>query len=338
MSLAVFDEAFYQANYSDVKAAVSAGAFKSGLEHFLKFGLAEGRVLVSPFYDEEFYLQQYSDVAAAVSSGSLRSGLQHFIEYGETEGREASELFDEEFYLLKNIDVAAAVAGGAFSSGLAHYLEFGQAEGRSGTNFNEFGYLEAYPDVEAAVEAGAFGSALEHYIEFGQFENRGAIFNGTSGNDTVIAYGQLDTLYGVDLSPGPEFLGGTPTGGQSLNFYSFGVNEVDVLVGGSGKDTFGLGRLVIESKLPYALPFYRGSGNADFARIENFEIGKDEIVLAGAASNYDFVQSGDSLNIILSRGSTSQPFPSPDLIATVEGVTSLSQIESSLEFTGGFLS
>ncbi|XWK90749.1 MAG: hypothetical protein U7127_12070 [Phormidium sp.] len=165
-------------------------------------------------------------------------------------------LFDEQFYLRKNPDVAAAVTSGNLSSGLTHYLQFGQSENRSGTNFNEFAYSgitratppssfnleKANPDVEAAVKAGLFGSTLEHYIKFGQFEDRGGgTFNGTTGNDTVVAFGQIDTLYGVDANIGPELSGTTPTGGQALHL-GFGVNEADFLFGGNGEDTFVLGQ------------------------------------------------------------------------------------------------
>jgi len=344
MTFAVFEEALYLANNPDVQAAVKAGIFQSGLAHFQQFGLKEGRVIVSPFYNEQFYLQKKPDVAAAVTGGAFTSGLQHFIEFGEIEDRQASVLFDEEFYLRKNPDVAEVVKAGTISSGLAHYLQFGQAEGLSGTNFNEFGYIGEFsfskinPDVEDAVKAGTFGSALEHYIEFGQFEGRSGIFTGTSGNDTVVGFGQSDTIYGVDRSPGPCFLGGTPTGGQCLDFYSLGVNEADVLVGGSGKDTFVLGRLQTENKIPPARSFYVGGGDADFARIENFEIGKDTLVLGGSLDNYIFSKSDGDLNIFLSTNGFSTPLPSPDLVATVNGVISLNQIRNSLQFTGGLLS
>ncbi|MFB2969792.1 hypothetical protein ACE1CD_12520 [Aerosakkonema sp. BLCC-F183] len=337
MSFVVFSEDFYLTNYPDVKAAVDVGIFQSGLTHFQKFWLMEGRVRVSPFYDEHFYLESHPDVKTAVQTGAFKSGLQHFIEFGETEGRRASLLFDEEFYLRKNPDVAAAVAAGTLTSGLAHYLEFGRAESRSGTNFNEFGYLQNNSDVAAAVEAGNFESALEHYIKSGQFEGRTGIFSGTNGNDTVIGFGERDEIYGVDISPGPCVIGGTPTGGQCLDFYSLGVREADVLIGGNGKDIFVLGRLQTESKIPPPVIFYRGGGNADFAAIDNFEIGKDEIVLAGGLNNYYFSMSDGNLDIILSRDSFSQSLAASDLVAVVKDVTSLSEIESSLRFTGGFV-
>lgn len=137
MSFAIFDEQFYLANNSDVKAAVQAGQFKSGREHFEKYGLKEGRVLVSSHYDEAAYLRKYPDVAAAVANGSISSGIAHYIQTGEAEGRSGTP-FNEELYLLVYPDVADAVARGDFSSGLDHYITSGQNEGRvasfTGTN------------------------------------------------------------------------------------------------------------------------------------------------------------------------------------------------------------
>ncbi|MFB2919407.1 hypothetical protein ACE1CB_13245 [Aerosakkonema sp. BLCC-F2] len=54
-------------------------------------------------------------------------------------------------------------------------------------------------------------------------------------------------------------------------------------------------------------------------------------------NNYDFSMSDGDLNIILSRDSFSQSFAASDLVAVVKDVTSLSEIESSLRFTGGFV-
>ncbi|MFB2936320.1 hypothetical protein ACE1B6_13795 [Aerosakkonemataceae cyanobacterium BLCC-F154] len=338
-----YDERFYLQKNPDVATAVASGNFRSGIQHFFAAGEAENRVFISPFYDEQYYLQKNPDVETAVASGTLRSGLQHFILAGETEGRRASLLFDGEFYFRNNPDVATQVANGRFSSGLAHYLQVGQAIYLSGTNFNEFGYIglstntKVNPDVEEAIKAGYFASALEHYIQYGQFEGRRAIFNGTNGNDTVTGFGQISAIYGVGTTIRQAEEAGTLIGGQAL-YFGNGINEVDVLVGGNGQDTFVLGRAIVGRGSSSASPFYRGNGDADYARIENYEIGKDEIVLAGAASNYDFVQSGDSLNIIISRSSyENQPLTTPDLIAQVEGVTSLSQIESKLQFAGGFM-
>jgi len=94
---------------------------------------------------------------------------------------------------------------------------------------------------------------------------------------------------------------------------SFGVGEVDTLVGSVGVEVFTLG--TPSSFFPTLLsePFYVGFGNADFATINNFEEGEDFIALVGTASDYSFDTSNGNFNI----------FFSGDLIGRVEGVTDL---------------
>lgn len=308
MSFAIFDESFYLSNYPDVKAAVDAGGFTSGLEHFQKHGLAEGRVLVSPLYDEESYLQTNSDVAAAVSTGAFKSGLQHFIEHGEAEGRSSGLIFDEEFYLQKNPDVAAAVDSGAFSSGLQHFLEFGKNEARSRSPFNEEVYLEINPDVAAAVKAKNFSSGLQHYEQYGQFEeDQLALFSGTSGADVIRGFGEGSSITGIDL---------TKSGEGTVESKNAGDGEVDTLIGGAGTDLFILGAASSGLSIPQA--FYDGGGSADYAVIRNFEKGSDTIEVGGyQAFFYNLQPVNGNLNISTING---------DLIAIVEGVTSLSPL------------
>lgn len=163
MSYAIYDETTYLRSYPDIRAAVAAGTFVSGLEHFQKFGLQEGRTLVSPYWNESQYLAANPDVRNAVAAGTLRSGLQHFILFGEAEGRAGSPV----------VPVSAG--------------------------FNEDDYLTRYPDVGTAVASGVFPSAEAHYIRTGQFENRLAIFSGTKGNDIVTGGGQVTGLVGVGI-------------------------------------------------------------------------------------------------------------------------------------------
>lgn len=46
----LFNEAFYLAQNPDVKAAVQAGVYKTGFQHWQAYGATEGRV-ASPFFD-----------------------------------------------------------------------------------------------------------------------------------------------------------------------------------------------------------------------------------------------------------------------------------------------
>ncbi|MCT7963444.1 hypothetical protein NG791_22465 [Laspinema sp. D1] len=335
MNSVAFDETFYRTAYPDVQSAINLGSLRSGLEHFQMFGRQEGRTHISPFYNEQFYLNRYPDVANAVINRAFISGVDHFLQFGLAEKRAGSLLFDETWYRRRYPDVADAVTAGLFQSGLEHYRLFGQTEGRSGTSFNEFGYKQRNPDVKSAVEAGSFNSGLEHYIAFGQFEERLGIFTGTAGDDTITGFGSISELSGVDIVPGPCLMGGSLTGGECLTFQSSGVNEVDVLIGGPGRDTFMLGRLEVTRNLVRSVPFYVGSGNQDFARIQNFERGQDTIQLAGAPSDYLVESIEGNVHIVRNNVGLLQSLPGPDLVAIVEAVPSLG--EESFTFVQGTL-
>ena len=178
-----FDEAYYRALNPDVAAAVSAGIFASGYEHFVLFGVAEGRN-PSVLYDEAFYLANNSDVAQAVTAGVVESGLQHFLNFGHEENRDPSSQFDQSDYLTNNPDVAAAIDGGVFQSAFEHYIEFGADENRipALSLYNEAYYLQNNPDVAAAVANGIFADGFEHFVSSGQGESRSpsSLFNEAS--------------------------------------------------------------------------------------------------------------------------------------------------------------
>ncbi|NER81343.1 MAG: hypothetical protein F6K42_17605, partial [Leptolyngbya sp. SIO1D8] len=85
----LFDETYYLRENPDIAAAVDAGFFDSGYDHFVMFGLEEGRN-PSVLYDEAFYLSNNSDVAMAVDAGVFSSGLEHFLLFGHEELRDPS--------------------------------------------------------------------------------------------------------------------------------------------------------------------------------------------------------------------------------------------------------
>ena len=85
-----FDEVWYLETYPDVRDAVAAGLYESGLDHWLRFGEAEGRRRRAPAgapFDEAWYLEAYPDVRDAVAAGLYKSGLDHWLRFGEAEGR-----------------------------------------------------------------------------------------------------------------------------------------------------------------------------------------------------------------------------------------------------------
>lgn len=257
-------------------------------------------------FDEGFYLASYPDVKAAVDARRISSGFQHFQQYGLREGRTlVSPFYDEQLYLRKYPDVANAVRTGAFRSGLQHYIQYGEAESRSPGAFEELGYLLEHPDVASSVRAGTFTSGLQHYIQYGIRENRNAFFFGTRGNDVVTSAGggNVKSVSGVIVD---SLVGLQPIAG---------IGEADTLIGSRSTDVFFLG---FPSRPGFSsVQFYIGNGNADFARIQNFERSIDAVLLPGISTSYRFQTVNNSLNISTASG---------DLIGVVEGIPSLTPV------------
>lgn len=246
MSFAIFNEEYYLNSYPDVRAAVNAKAVSSGFAHFQQFGLAEGRVNVSPYFDEGLYLRKYPDVAAVVGSGSLKSGLQHYIQSGEAEGRSPGS-FNEQFYRQAHPDVAAAIQAGAFSSGLQHYIRYGQFESNrdavfTGSTANDtltgFGALNAINGLYAGNELIAGNDA----------------YTRLSGD---IGKGQVDTLIGSSGQNLFNLGGGRQIGSSSVyspvTYYTGSGNADYALIKNfeRGKDSIALagGSLSINYRL-----------------------------------------------------------------------------------------
>ncbi len=353
---ALFDEGLYLAVNPDVAAAVRAKRIPSGFQHFSNNGLREGRTGFSRFYkafsSELAYRQAYPDVDAAIRRGNLVSGLQHYIQSGESEGRTLfPKGFDEQWYRRRYPDVSNAVVQGAFSSGLEHYVRFGRGEQRAVSPLFELDYFQLYPDIQKARDSGGiYLSALDHFETVGRSEGRSATFSGTKGNDLIIGNtlnflgagdSTLDTLTGVELDVGPCFVGGTLTGGQCKEYDSFGDNELDTLVGGRGIDTFELGRSIVGRAGVINQPFYSNGQDRDFARIQNFEVGKDRLILAtknGDPSAFSlgttFVSQPDGVYVYAVRPTSTGTFSNTDLMAIVEGVADASDLLGTTTFLG----
>ena len=283
MNYDIFDEKYYLAQYPWLKPAIDAGSIKSGKEHFEKFGQAAGLTKVSRYFDEATYLAGNPDIAALVRTPSnpnapFATGLDHFIKLGYEEGRTpVSPEYDETFYLANNRDLLPFIQNGTFKSGYQHFIQFGVKEGRFGTSFFETEYLRKNPDIVPFVNSGTLKTGREHYFNFGKNEpSRSATFVGSSGNDilTGSGVGKVELIaVEVGLATGNGF-------GSTRLYESDGSNEFDILIGGSGRDTFALGKENISRRgSPLgSTQFYIGPG---FATIRNFNQGQDTIQLAG---------------------------------------------------------
>lgn len=184
-------------------------------------------------------------------------------------------------------------------------------------SFNEAIYLLANPDVKDQIKAGTYTSGLDHFVKVGlttkkpDGESYESFYTGTSGNDTVKPIGQGDHTHisGIDIEVVPGIEGPLP-----LRPKSVGTGEFDVLVGTTeGTDEFILG-MSITSANPKPQSFYVGNGNADYARIKNFNVSKDLIILAGLPDHYQLKPEGKNLLISTKEG---------DLISIVEDVSKL---------------
>jgi len=168
----LFDEAAYLRSNPDVATAVQQGRIHYGFEHFVLFGMAEGRA-PGDWFDQDYYLAQNPDVAAAVENKSVSSAIAHFFAFGHREQRSPNSFFDADDYLLNHADVAGAIAAGTIDSAFEHYVEFGIEERRkAGFLFDEAFYLEKNPDVAAAVQSGTFALGKYHFFSHGQSEGR----------------------------------------------------------------------------------------------------------------------------------------------------------------------
>ncbi|MEG5067353.1 calcium-binding protein [Microcoleus sp. B3-A4] len=332
MNYDIFDEQYYLSQYPWLKPAIDAGIIKSGREHFEKFGQSAGLTKISRYFDEETYLEGNPDLAPFVRTvnpnAPFATGLDHFIQYGYEEGRtRVSPDYDEVFYLKRYPVLAPFVENGTFKSGFEHFVKFGSKEGLYANTFFEEQYLLDNPPVAAAVKAGDFKTGGEHYRKFGQFESVRpyATFFGTSGNDIVTGFGigNVDII-GVALDVETN---------RNRQYQSYGSNEFDTLIGGSGRDNFVLAVTVPgiggSRPTPVSVQFYKEPG---FATIQNFTQGQDTILL-GSTSFDKYIVFPINNNRDLAIQTNGLPFYTPnggdqlsygDTIAVIEGGGNLS--------------
>ena len=86
-----FDEAWYLSQNPDVAAAVASGAVRSGYDHWLDCGKAEGRIAPPGYdegetFDEAFYLRAYPMAAREIAAGRAVDGLAHYRQRGRKRG------------------------------------------------------------------------------------------------------------------------------------------------------------------------------------------------------------------------------------------------------------
>lgn len=81
------DEAWYLAQYPDVRDGIARGQSRSATEHYCACGWFEGRLPANPPVDEDWYRACNPDVAAGIRQGKFRTAKEHYILNGYREGR-----------------------------------------------------------------------------------------------------------------------------------------------------------------------------------------------------------------------------------------------------------
>jgi Ca2+-binding RTX toxin-like protein len=161
---------------------------------------------------------------------------------------------------------------------------------------------------------------------------------GSNGNDTLLGDAGSDVLSGGN---GNDRIVGAAIGG--------GQNEIDLLIGGPGVDTFVLGELGKTSYddrngvLDKFEDFFNGNigidGLSDFARIIDFKIGEDIIQVGGLRSDYELRSVPNSLqggsaaiqDVGIFKKGPLQPL---ELIAIVQDAPSGLNLNDTTQFRG----
>lgn len=269
-----FDETWYLDSNLDV-----AAAGVDPYEHFLQFGLSEGRTTAS--YNEASYLGRYADVAEAVADGHFASGWAHFVTFGDAEGRDGSGP------VYKNgADTADALTAAGYPDGATLKGEDG-ADSLTGGTVGDLLYGNRNADllIGGAGDDTLFGGQNDGPAGSDGVWREGVdTLSGGAGNDLV--YGN----HGADLLSGGD---GADTlyGGQDADTLSGGAGD-DTLFGNRGSDLLygGNGDDLIDMRATDAGAdsVYGGDGNDTI-------VGGNETVFGGAGST---VYGGDGVDIL----------------------------------------
>jgi chitodextrinase len=163
----VFDSGVYFGRYKDVADAI--GPHDGALfEHFMLFGIKEGRV-ASPYFDVGFYYHQNPDLAAAYNTifgPHYWAAFKHFYTEGLKSQHKASIVVDTIYYTSTSPDLA----GMSTFDAVLHYILYGEKEGRRASlEFNADFYYYNNPDIH---EAYTYNRAAHHFVAHGVPEGR----------------------------------------------------------------------------------------------------------------------------------------------------------------------
>ncbi len=275
-----FDSDWYLAHNLDV-AAAGVDAY----EHFLTFGIAEGRTTAT--FNEASYLERYPDVTQAVSQGVFATGWEHYIAFGSGEGRSgAGPVY------MNGGDSGDSLTGAGFADGVRIKGGYG-ADTLTGSDAADVLYGNRNADLLA-------GQAGNDTLYGGQNDGpAGDDGVWRSGVDTLSGGGGNDLIYGNHGAD--SILGGagndTIYGGQDADTLSGQAGD-DVIYGNRGDDLIHLGPGAGAYYLSTPLEIGYGGDGSD-----TITAGSGSLVYGDAGDDYLSLSSFDGGQSTLFGGS-----------------------------------
>ena len=252
---------YYRNNNVDLQD-VYANNRKKFLEHFLNYGMNEGRQGNESF-DVTSYYNEYADLRSTYGT-NLKKYYEHYIKYGQKEGRHTtgcnelknpivtwnkfdySLVYDPFIYMKRNSDLEAYATCDT-SSGtiiddkklIEHFIKYGANEARFANNtFDVISYYNQYSDLRRAY-GNKMLSYYQHYCKNGKKEGRDAVGCGSLLDQIVTWAGRnwsavYDAGFYMKNYTDMANLGTIKTGrGNLLNdggllshFYNYGMKEL----------------------------------------------------------------------------------------------------------------
>jgi Ca2+-binding RTX toxin-like protein len=244
-----FNPGAYLAANPDVLAAVNARVIASAWDHFVTWGMAEGRAAgtFAGTFDEAAYLLANPDVAAAVGpTKDFVSGYQHYLLYGQAEGRAASntagDQINSEFQTFGlTTDAPSITEGDAGQKALTFTLTLDRAPTEAVTvNYQTLTTGTATAGDDFGVAAGTVTFAAGQRtatVSVNVLGDTAVEANETvqvqfSGSRLVSSDPATGTIINDDIDP--------TTAPQTFNLTA-GVDTGAAFTGGTGDDTFNAG-------------------------------------------------------------------------------------------------
>lgn len=182
----VYDYWYYMDHNPDLQAAFGDNE-AAALEHFVKYGMKEGRQ-ANQLFNAKIYRSNNSDLRTAYGD-DLQKYYEHFMKWGFNEHRsycgsyyvknpatiwngvDYSKVYDYNYYIKRYPDLREAYGNNDVAV-LKHFVEYGMKEGRQAiASFNVKVYRKANKDLRAAY-GNDFRKYYEHYIKWGYKEKR----------------------------------------------------------------------------------------------------------------------------------------------------------------------